>query len=200
MKELIIFYPPPSSPELARTKYAPIDGEFTVIDSNEDGVAVRFSETDNVAIFGWGEVVFDRVKRKRSPDPEKWYRTAVALLGHQYPDGTKICDIWSKSRVFLDNGRVVCIDHRGALPGIIVHCRPAYLRWRDLMKEPSVVEDTWHDFMKFQSWYMRTKPKGSKRWSLRSVDGTYGPNSCGFDDRLDLPSLGATVRYGRIVR
>ena len=200
MKDLVFFYPPRSSPEAARTKSVPIDGDFEILKSTDEGAAVRFIKTNNVVIVREGDLIFDRVKRKRSPDPETWYRTAVSLQGFKYPNGLSVVDVWSSTRVFLDNGDVVGLGYKGAIRTATVQCRPAYLKWRDIMKKPDTVADQWKDFEMFQHWYMRTRPEGSKRWNLRSVDGTYGPDSCGFDDRLDLPALGATILYGRVDR
>lgn len=162
-----------------------IDGAFTVIGVQPTNVAIRFHDTDNVVVLALGDVVHDEKKRKGSKDALHWYSVAVALHGFTYPNGRKVVDVFSRNRVLLDDGAYVRIDYVGAEPKI--KSKPAYYKWTHIMKEPEMVLGEWHDFSVFQDWFISNLPSAKRRWALRSVDGTWGPDRCGFDDRTDLP-------------
>ena len=173
------------------TGICPVDGMFTVIDVQIPDVAIKFHDTDNVAVISVGDVVHDEKKRRASKDALHWYSVAVAFQGFTYPNGSVIVDVRSENRVLLDDGRYVRIDYKGDVPKITN--QSAYYKWLNIMKDPSRVTEAWHDFQVFQGWFVSYLPKTKRRWSLRSVDGTWGPNRCGFDDRTDLPTATATL-------
>ena len=168
-----------------------IDGAFTVIGVQSPNVAIRFHDTDNVVVLALGDVVHDEKKRRGSKDALHWHSVAVALHGFTYPNGRKVVDVFSRNRVLLDDGAYVRIDYVGVEPKI--KSKPAYYKWIHIMKEPEAVLKEWHDFPVFQDWFVSNSPKAKRRWSLRSVDGTWGPDRCGFDDRTDLPVSTATL-------
>ena len=168
-----------------------IDGAFTVLDVQLPSVAIRFHDTGNVAVMTPEDVVHDEKKRKGSKDALHWYSVAVALHGFTYPNGRKVVDVFSRNRVLLDDGEYVRIDYVGAEPKI--KSKPAYYKWIHIMKEPEAVLREWQDFPVFQDWFISNLPNAKRRWALRSVDGTWGPDRCGFDDRTDLPVSTATL-------
>lgn len=191
MKTLIEVITPVTDLVPGVTGICEIDGAFTVLDVQLPNVAIRFHDTGNVAVMTPEDVVHDQTKRKGSKDALHWYSVAVALHGFTYPNGRKVVDVIAKCRVLLDDGRFVSIEYKGDVPKI--KSKPAYYKWIHIMKEPEAVLGEWHDFTVFQDWFITNLPKAKRRWALRSVDGTWGPDRCGFDDRTDLPVSTATL-------
>lgn len=183
--------PPVTDLVLGVTGICEIDGAFTVIGVQPPNVAIRFHDTGNGVVLALGDVVHDEKKRRGSKDALHWYSVAVALHGFTYPNGRKVVDVFSRNRVLLDDGAYVRIDYVGAEPKI--KSKPAYYKWSHIMKEPEAVLKEWHDFPVFQDWFISNLPSAKRRWALRSVDGTWGPDRCGFDDRTDLPVSTATL-------
>lgn len=201
MKDKVILTKPGQKPAQARTGEVPIDGRYEILGGDESHVVLRFENTGNVVAVYYGQVIRDKMKRNASGDDEHWYNVAVALCGYEYPNGKRVVDVLSKSKVILDDGSCVRIDYVGsAEPKKFVHSRPAYLRWRTLMKQPDSVAVEWREFSTFQDWYIANHPNDGRRWALRTVTGAYGPDTCGFDDRMDLASAGERVEGGAVLR
>lgn len=168
-----------------------IDGRFTILDVQSPDVAIRFHDTNNVAVQRLDDVVHDEKKRRPSKAPLHWYSVAILLKGFTYPNGREVVDVRGKNRVLLKDGGCVKIDYVGVEPRIKV--RAAYCKWLSIMQDTDNVVEEWEDFEAFQDWFIQHKPKRARRWHLRSADGTWGPGRCGFDDRTDLPVSSATL-------
>lgn len=191
MKRLEILKYPEQNPEAPRTNSVPVDGSYTILDVRPEGVAIRFTDTGNVAILSVGDVIHDRVKRAKSGDAEYWYSVAVNLRGLEYPCGRTVVDVLSKTRVLLSDGTFVPLGYSGSTDRSIVRSRPAYLKWRALTNR----SPEWDSFPTFEQWYIDHRPRVG-RWALRSACGYFSPETCGFDNRLDLPVVGVPLRGG----
>ena len=201
MKDIVILAKPAQKPAQARTGEVPIDGRYEVLGVDESHVVIQFENTGNVVSVYYGQVIRDKMKRNASGDDEHWYNVAVSLRGYEYPNGKRVVDVLSKSKVILDDGSCVPLGYVGAEGRKkFIHSRPAYLRWREIMKQPDNVAVEWREFEAFQDWYTAHRPEDGKRWSLRTVTGRYGPDTCGFDNRLDLQSVGERLVCGVVVR
>lgn len=180
------------------TGICPVDGPYEVIGQSEGMVAVKFHESGLSSVIPSDGKIFDMRKRARSGDSAHWHDVAVAMKGYTYPNGRVVKDVISESRVILEDGGVVRYDYIGALPKI--RSKSAYAKWNRIMQEACSVAVEWHSFEVFQQWYEDHLPQAKRRWALRSVDGTWTPLSCGFDDRTDLPVCTATLERNIFVR
>ena len=178
----------------------PVDGRFSVVDESPNSVAIRFESTNNVAVIPLGGLIHDRVKRLRSGDPEHWYCVAVARAGEVLRDGRKIVDVRTKTRMFLDDNSMVHTDFKGGPSGLRPKSRPAYLKWRALMRSDADICLDWCDYENFEAWYLKHRPDDGQRWSLRSRSEIYAPHCCGFDRRVDQPTEGAAIVDGIFTR
>lgn len=174
------------------TGICPVDGKFSITDYQPPYVAIQFHQTGNNEVFLEDEIIFDSRKRKWVEDPAYWYSVAVGLEGYTYPNGKRIVDVLSATNVILNTGERVRIEYQGKLPKI--RSRAAYGKWALIMgQDEDNVFQPWHDFQIFQEWYIATRPTTKRKWSLRSVNGTWSPATCGFDDRTDLPVSSAVL-------
>lgn len=189
---------PVTPPGTNVTGICPVDGPYEVIGHDERHVAVKFHESGNSSILAKGEKIYDQRKRARSGDSAYWHDVAMTMKGYTYPNGRIVRDVLSSTRVLLEDGGIVRCDYQGDVPKI--RSKSAYAKWTRIMSEASNVAIEWHDFEVFQQWFEDHLPKTKRRWSLRSVNGTWSPSCCGFDDRTDLPVSSATLVHSVFTR
>lgn len=182
---------PVTPPGTIVTGICPVDGAWQLIGQDDTHVAVKFLDTGNSSVIAKGGKIFDQRKRERSGDPSYWHDVAMTMKGYTYPNGRVVRDVLSSTRVILEDGGVVRSDYRGEVPKI--RSKKAYSKWLLIMQQPENVADEWKEFEVFQQWFENNLPKTKRRWSLRSVAGSWSPSGCGFDDRTDLPVSSATL-------